>query len=915
MSPERWRKVESLYHSAREQPVSDRVAFLRQACKDDPELCDEVESLLAQDGRADSLLEKPAVNHLPPRLEPGQTISRYRVESKIGEGGMGIVWKAFDQELKRSVAIKSAGSRSLREARAASALNHPGIVTIHEILHHEDSDYLVMELVEGNLLADLIPRNGLAHKRALAYAIQIADALATAHKAGIVHRDLKPANVMVTRQGRAKILDFGLAKQVPSSTMPITTQTQSMPGVIVGTVNYMSPEQVEGKPVDTRSDIFSFGALLYEMLSGRYAFQADSAMSTLSAILREEPKSIGGLPQSLQKVLARCLQKDPERRFQHCGDLKLTLEEILQELESEATPPQTRSSRRWVWLAVPATFAVLIWSWLPGNTPNPAIVSAPFTAYAGKETDPAFSPEGAQIAFSWNGEKQDNSDIYVKGISGGVALRLTNDPAFDYAPAWSPDGGKIAFFRSHSAGRSGESIMLVSPLGGQEQEVLKLPASPPFFRKRSPGLAWMPDGESVAFSEHESGPEVRFSIFSINWTSGERRRITKAPPGGIGDLTFAISPDGRKLAFARHANANVAGIYLLDLSGSGEPQLLVPALGAVDSIGWFPSGDEILFASHGKLHRSRVDAQPASPHEVAGIESMASRFSLSANGRLAYARTVEDSNIWKLDLKRPGTKAERIIASSRDDDFPHLSPDSTRIAFASNRTGQREIWVADVTGSNPVQLTTLKATSHSPKWSPDGKQVAFSAVIDGNRDIYTIEGAGKSLRRLTDASSEEGRPSWSRDGRFLYFYSTRSGDFEIWKMPATGGPAVQITKDTGHSVEESKDGNVLYYSRSRPSTPGILRDGRIVVTRAISGWWTLTDSGIFYAELDGTNVAPPTVLRFFNLATSADIKIAEITRPIHYGQIGLTASRDGKTLVFAQTDYLETDLILVRNFR
>jgi serine/threonine protein kinase len=343
-----WQKVQDLYHAALAQTPEARSAFVAQACGSDMLLRGEVESLLAHEGCSDSLLECPAWDHVPllssvnePSLSPGQEVSHYRLVDKLGEGGMGVVWRAFDSELKRHVAIKSLTeselsdddlrARFLHEAQAASALNHPNIVTIYDIFRHEGATFLVMELVEGQ------PLHHLPLKDALANAIQIADALAAAHKIGIVHRDLKPANVMVTPSGRVKVLDFGLAKRAG----PMGPQTAQ--GIIAGTASYMSPEQAEGKDVDTRSDIFSFGAVLYEMVSGRRAFDG------IAAILKEDPKALAGIPAELQKTISRCLRKDPERRVQHIGDVRLALEEVRDELAT-ARPASPAPRRTWWWL-------------------------------------------------------------------------------------------------------------------------------------------------------------------------------------------------------------------------------------------------------------------------------------------------------------------------------------------------------------------------------------------------------------------------------------------------------------------------------------------------------------------------------------------------------------------------------------
>ena len=414
----------------------------------------------------------------------------------LGAGGMGVVYKARDTRLNRSVAIKVLPAdkvsdperkrRFIQEARAASALNHPNIITLYDIGSESGIDFIVMEYVAGKTLDQRIPRKGMRLSEALKLAIQITDALAKAHSAGIIHRDLKPTNVMVTEDGVVKVLDFGLAKLTELVTTEGTTRTQlseTEEGMIVGTLSYMSPEQAEGKKVDTRSDIFSFGALLYEMISGQKAFEGDSKVSTLAAILKQEPKPISQLvadvPPDLEKIINRCLRKDPGRRFQHMGDVKVELEELKEDSSSSTlagTPPAVRPARRmWVWAGAAimvAAIAVAVWLFR-GTDKKPAAAPevVPLTSYAGSERSPSFSPDGNQVAFSWNGEKQDNFDIYLKLIGSPTPERLTTDPAEDVSPAFSPDGRSIGFVRV-SKGRA--TFIIIPAIGGPERLVAEV---------------------------------------------------------------------------------------------------------------------------------------------------------------------------------------------------------------------------------------------------------------------------------------------------------------------------------------------------------------------------------------------------------------------------------------------------------
>jgi serine/threonine protein kinase len=530
----------------------------------------------------------------------GRTISHYEIIEKLGEGGMGVVYKARDTHLDRFVAIKvlppekvadaERKRRFVQEAKSASALNHPNIITIHDIASDNGLDFIAMEYVPGKALNQVITRKGLPLAEALKYAVQIADALATAHAAGIIHRDLKPGNVMVSgapeRSGSVKVLDFGLAKLTDKTDSGDREFTESMhqdgapasgDGAIVGTVSYMSPEQAEGKKVDARSDIFSFGSLLYEMVTGRRAFQGDSTLSTLSAVLREEPKPaseiVEGLPRELERIIARCLRKSPERRFQTMADLKVALEELKEESDSgtlSAAPArQQRPGRRLVWAAaLLAAFTLGVGAlWFmrsPGKAPEAALNPVPLTTYPGVQGWPSFSPDGNQVAFAWNGEKQDNEDIYVKMIgTNGPPLRLTTDAAPDYGPAWSPDGRFIAFLRILPSGK--RAVMVIPAIGGLERKIAEI------FSESRP--TWSPDGNWLAISEKDSETEP-FALSLLSVDTGEKRRLTSPPKQSYGDFDPAFSPDGRSLAFSRGINADTNGLsdlYLLAFSDGWKP--------------------------------------------------------------------------------------------------------------------------------------------------------------------------------------------------------------------------------------------------------------------------------------------------------------------------------------------------------
>jgi serine/threonine protein kinase len=633
---DRWQQIEKICQSALELDESRRKTFLEQACAGDEALRREVESLLKFDSRGDRFMEEQALEvaakmvvQEKPESLIGQQLGSYQILALLGAGGMGVVYKARDTRLNRTVAIKVLPSnkvseperkrRFIQEARAASALNHPNIVTLHDVGSQSGIDFIVMEYVAGKTLDQRIPRKGMPLKQALSIAIQMADALAAAHRAGLVHRDLKPGNVMVTKDGQVKVLDFGLAKLAERSTpsgvdsaetLQSGTRSLTEEGMILGTVAYMSPEQAEGKKLDARSDIFSFGAVLYEMVTGQRAFTRESNLAILTAILREEPKSVSqivtGLPREFERILNRCLRKERERRWQTMADVKTSLQELKEELDSgllaSVPKPPKGSRRRLIWLALAlallAAVGVAVWLSRSTRVADAPLMAVPLTSYPGEERQPTFSPDGNQVAFSWNGEKQDNFDIYVKLIGSGLPLRLTTSPAEDFSPAWSPDGRWIAFLRNLPGGRA--AVLLISPIGGTERKVAET-ASPSFAGDLvlpGPFLAWSSDGSSVVTLDRNSAYEP-FSLFLLSIETGEKRRFT-SPPVGNGDSSPAFSPDGHTLAFSRWVATATSDLYLLSLSDGLKPtggKRLTFDNRATFSPAWTPDGQEIIFAS------------------------------------------------------------------------------------------------------------------------------------------------------------------------------------------------------------------------------------------------------------------------------------------------------------------------------
>ncbi len=982
MDSERWKQVDNLLQSVLECPPEQRDAFLRRACAGDQALEREVRSLLISQQQAGSFLESVAIKVAARAIVSqqdseamesmdrltGRTISHYQIIEKLGEGGMGVVYKARDTHLDRFVAIKvlppekvadaERKRRFVQEAKSASALNHPNIITIHDIASDNGLDFIAMEYVPGKALNQLIARKGLPLAEALKYAVQIADALAAAHAAGIIHRDLKPANVMVSgapkRSGLIKVLDFGLAKLTDKGDSSDRGFTESLDdedtpasgqGTVVGTISYMSPEQAEGKKVDARSDIFSFGALLYEMVTGRRAFQGDSRLSTLSAVLREDPKPasqiVEGIPRELEHIIARCLRKNPERRSQTMADLKVALEELKEESDSgrlSAAPArQQRHGRRLVWAAaLLAAFTLgVVTLWLtrsPGKPPEAALNPVPLTTYPGYQSRPSFSPDGNQVAFAWNGEKQDNFDIYVKMIgTNGPPLRLTTDAARDYGPAWSPDGRFIAFLRVLPSGKS--ALILIPAIGGLERKIAELftdnPPLPP---------TWSPDGNWLAISQKDSETEP-FALSLLSVDTGEKRRLTSPPKEFFSDFDPAFSPDGRSLAFSRSIDPQSPGLsdlYVLSLSDgwkpAGEPRQITFGSQGAEESAWTADGREIVYSVGSIVSRGlwRISvfghvAGRTEPQHLPYVGEDAFEPTISRSGhRLAYVNWLHHSSIWR--MAAPSLEGKRLrslnqptplISSTRDDQGPQFSPDGQKIAFESIRSGSLEVWICDADGSNAVQLTSFGGPDvTTPRWSPDGRRIAFDSNAAGEFDIYVVGADGGKPQRMTTDPANDGNPSWSHDGRWIYFDSARAGAQQVWKISASGGEAVQITKDGGYAPLESPDGKFLYYTKALFS--GSLWKIPIEggeASKVLEGLdyyqnMAIVGSGLYFVP--DRNTTGDSSIQFLSFATNKISNLATLEKsPV----MGLTVSPDGKWIVYGLGQRSGSELMLVENFR
>lgn len=959
MTPEQWEKVGQVFEAASVLEPEERSSFLDKACGKDEALRREVQSLLEVEGSAGSFLGAGAMEDAAQGLAEenapslaGETLGRYELLSLIGAGGMGQVYRARDMALKRDVAVKVLLNSFLQngellqrfnqEARAASALNHPNIVTIHEIGEVDGCHFIVGEYIEGETLRQRLVRGRVQIIEAIDVATGIAEGLAAAHTVGVIHRDIKPENIVLRPDGYVKILDFGLAKLNERQANDLSTSARfnTKSGVVMGTPRYMSPEQARGLTVDARTDVWSSGVVLYEMVAGRAPFEGQTNSDVIAAILEREPASLtshaSDVPSELQKIVGKALRKNQDERYQGIKDMLVDLKSVRRELDSENLSARIRRNNASAALMLAALVLgvagigyaayVIYYLFSPTTrgTVSPSMKVVPFTSFPGREDHAAFSPDGNQIAFVWDGEKGDNPDIYVKSVGGERSLRLTSDPAIEIRPAWSPDGQRIAFVRIIPSEPS-FTIFVVSALGTTpERKLLSLSRTPST-------IAWSPDGEFIAISDAPSSRECP-GIVLFSPETGEKRNLT-SPPGQFGaDSHPAFSPDGMTLAFVRENTPVTGDIHVVSVAG-GEPRRVTYDnarhyfdSGVVGGLAWTADGRAIIFSSTrgGTPGLWRVAVSGGEPERLAAGGDNTYYPTISRQGhRLAYTQLFGATPVYRIKVpdstSGPGV-ATRLIASTQADGSPLYSPDGKRIAFKSHRSGNPEIWVCGSEGQNPSRLTSFaKGSAVNPRWSPDGKQIAFDYREAGDdSDVYVLSIDEGVPRRITTEASDDGLPSWSRDGRWIYFASNRGGDEQVWKEPAEGGEAVQVTKHGGSTTFESADGKFLYYSKD-PVAQGVWRvpvDGGeevLVLDQPGAGvWrsWALSDDGIYF--INRKSKGGPAV-EFFS-CDSLEIRRVVRLEGTNEFVSGLAISPDRRWILYTQQDPISSDIMLVENF-
>jgi Tol biopolymer transport system component len=626
-------------------------------------------------------------------------------------------------------------------------------------------------------------------------------------------------------------------------------------------------------------------------------------------------------------------------------DLAIALRELKEESDSgrlsATAPPTGRRWRRWPLSSALAGISVLliaalVWQVAARRTGQGPVSVGPLTTYPGNEVTPAFSPDGKQVAFAWNGPREDNYDIYVSLIGTSTPLRLTTNTAADACPAWSPDGRWVAFMRSGPK----SSLMLVPALGGPERKLAETTFDPYLL---TCGIDWSPEGRYIAFAAAPS-PGARSQIVLLSPDTGEQRTVSFPPAGTLGDVVPRFSPDGNTLAFLRQRSFDFFGISIVSLAG-GQARTISPDSARVFSLAWTRDSRELVFAAayQGPTTLWRLPANgnkapepvlgvgpnpfgPSSPWSRAPSASLLGLAISPQGGYLAYTHSVGDTNVWRLDLDggRPAGAPVKVIASTQPDAAAQYSPDGARIVFASQRSGIYEIWVCAADGSAAVQLTHMNAPmTGSPHWSPDGRKVAFDSNVEGQAEIYTVNADGGPAARITNHPGLDAVPTWSRDGRWIYFTSDRTGERQIWKVAAEGGSPVQVTRHGGVNAFESADRTTLYYAKGITAggiwtVPVGRGEEAAVLDRPGPGRWAYIhaiDTGIYFVDVTSDAKKPRDAVFFYDFATRHISQVALLENETPAGMPGLSLSPDGRSLLYTQLDSAGIDLMLVQNFR
>jgi len=759
-------------------------------------------------------------------LRQGQHLGPYEILAPIGAGGMGEVYRARDTRLDGEVAINilpeqiagnsEALARFEREAKAVAALSHPNILAIHDFGTHEGAAYAVMELLDGQPLSVALQDGPLPPRKAVDLARQLARGVGSAHDGGVVHRDLKPDNVFLTRDGRVKILDFGLARVESEASRPADAEEPTRahltePGTVMGTVNYMSPEQARGQPVGPASDIFALGSVLYEMLTGRRPFERETAPETMTAILREDAPEIArdGIPPAVVRIVVRCQEKEPDQRFQSAHDLAFALENASQSsgtgvstAVADARPRKSGGNRV---VPVVTLVAGLILGALAYALLRPPAVVAPVKirpiTFSGFDSNPSASPDGRTVAFS--SKRGDAQGIWIKQLTGGGDVALTRGG--DSQPRFSPDGGTILFSRTES-GLS--SIYRLPVVGGQPRKLVA----------NAFEADWSPDGSQIVFIRGGLSQVVQIGIANAD---GSNERILASGEVGNSWRSPRWSPDGGSVAYvARAANNNIPlSIMLMDVA-TGESRELLPQRPGLSGLAWFGSS-ELLFGwsedllsgtASSEVRVVLQDVRSGTTRDLFWSRDMlvpqsGTQLDIVGPGVVVFGTIDRVQGLNQIEIAGDAPGSMRTLTSGNSiDRQPRIAPDGETILFSSNRTGSLDLWTVNRSTGAARQLTDDSARDWDPAYTSGGREIVWSSDRGGNLEIWMANADGSGARQVTRDGVDAENPSATPDGEWIVYMTSNPDNLGLWKIRRDGSEAAQIWSGSGFVPELSPDG-------------------------------------------------------------------------------------------------------------
>lgn len=819
-------KIEEIYHAAIALAPAERARLLDERCGDDAELRAEIESLLSIGDQDDDFIQEPPgdfaaeiVGRSANREIIGRTLGRYRVIGAIGAGGMGVVYEAEDISLGRRLALKvlpeefshdeERRRRFEREARAASSLSHPNIITIHGTESVDGISFIVSELIEGQTLRQLIAEGPFDASTTLSIAVQIADALASAHSVGVVHRDIKPANIMIRPDGLVKILDFGLAKVVAPVDPAANFDTRDLTGQnrVMGTISYMSPEQMLGEQVDERSDIYSLGVVLYEMLTGEPPYKGASDAAIYAAAIKDPPPRLRTatteMPPALEEIVLHALEKNPSDRYQTAAEMRDDLEALGRDSRFKISFKRNRRSHSpWIWVAGAAALIVVVGAFylLSPSSAKPGVQSFAYTQFTKEAASvqyPRLLPDGS--GFVYASRVSGNWDVYLRKFADAQPVNLTkSSPADDREPNISPDG-RVVVFRSE---RDGGGLYLVNIDGTGVRRIATYGFTP----------AFSPDGKEIAFgTETTDDPSERGPVYSrlmiLDLASGKERELP-----GKDSMQPSWSPDGRWIAYWGLNLGGQRDIMMISSAG-GEPRLVTDDAHLDWNPVWAPDGESLYFVSdrsgNMNLWRIAVDLKTGSasgaPEPLTVPSRYSQHFSFSSDGRsFAHVQSTVNVNIKSIGFdpvagKLVGQPID-IVPGSRIATNPAVSPDGEWIAFDSIGDVTENVLIVRINGTDMRQLTDGPSINRAPRWSPDGRRIAFFTGRSGRYQGYVMDADGQNLRQVTAFPDGDAAqlPVWTADSRRILFNS-KILSLPVFEADAPTEPQPLIRKPAGLS--------------------------------------------------------------------------------------------------------------------